>query len=282
MAASFGTMRTALADQENELSDDDFISEDNESESRGIQSVEIAGQLIDVLCTAPKDTALKQLSALAGMPPSKAHRYMASLVRIGIARQDDNGRYNLGPLALRLGLAAIGQSDIIQAAGRATEKLARELGLSVHLNVWGDWGPVVVRLEQGPSPVISTVRLGSVLPLTRSATGLVYLAFSNPSITSPVVERELAAHALPIDRDELASRVEATRAQGFAAVGGLLIPGLAAICAPVFDFQNELACAITVTGADVTITDPAGRFVEQLCSNCAKISAEFGSTAPHR
>jgi DNA-binding IclR family transcriptional regulator len=128
-----------------------------------------------------------------------------------------------------------------------------------------------------PQTTNATVMLGSVLPLTRSATGLVYLAFSDSRITAPVVERELAAHALPIDRDELASRVEATRAQGFAAVGGLLIPGLAAICAPVFDFQNELACKITVTGTDVTITDPAGQFVEQLCSSCARISAEIAA-----
>src|SRR5271156_6255581 len=88
-----------------------------------------------------------------------------------VAQRETSGRYNLGPLAFRLGLAAIGRSDIVEAAGHAVERLANDLGPSVALNVWGDWGPVVVRLREGASPTIFTVRLGSVLPLTRSAAG---------------------------------------------------------------------------------------------------------------
>lgn len=96
-------------------SDDDL----SEGGSRGIQSAEIAARVIEALCATPKAATLKQVSVAAEMAPSKVHRYMVSLVRIGIAQQGAGGRYSLGPMALRLGVAAIGQMDIIDAAGRA-------------------------------------------------------------------------------------------------------------------------------------------------------------------
>ena len=130
--------------------------------------------------------------------------------------------------------------------------------------------------------MISTVRLGSVFPLTRSATGLVYLAFLNPALIGPVLERERTADLQPVDQERLAGHIAATRANGFAAADGTLMPGLVAISSPVFDFQNDVACAITLTGTNSMITDPKGRFVERLCAECASISADFGSTLGRR
>ncbi|MNE65721.1 putative HTH-type transcriptional regulator RhmR [compost metagenome] len=146
----------------------------------------------------------------------------------------------------------------------------------MHLNIWGDWGPVVIRLCQGASPVISTVRLGSVLPLTRSATGLVYLAFAPSALTQPLLEREMTTQYHPIDRDDLNKRIELTREQGFGAVDGLLIPGLVAICAPVFDFRRDLACAISVTGTDPAISAPNCPCAQRLLEICLDITTSCG------
>ena len=141
---------------------------------------------------------------------------------------------------------------------------------------------MVVRLREGAFPTIYTVRLGSVLPLTGSATGLVYLAFLNPAFIGPVLERERAVDPVPVTQEQLAVHVAATRTNGFAAVDGSVMPGLVAISCPVFDFQNDVACSITVTGTNSMITNPKGRFVERRCAECASISADFGSTRGRR
>jgi hypothetical protein len=75
---------------------------------RGIKAVEVAGRILDHLATAQTSVALRELAAAGGMSPGKVHRYLASFLASGLARQDPNTRqYALGPLAIRLGLAAL-------------------------------------------------------------------------------------------------------------------------------------------------------------------------------
>ena len=76
-------------------------------ERRGIQSVDTGIRLLEVLERADGPLALKDLSAQAELDPSSAHRYLASFVRSGLVRQDADSRYDFGPLALHIGLAAI-------------------------------------------------------------------------------------------------------------------------------------------------------------------------------
>ena len=71
---------------------------------RGIKSVEVAGQILDHLARAQTPVALRELAAAGRMSPGKVHRYLASFVASGLARQDpDTRQYALGPLAMRLG-----------------------------------------------------------------------------------------------------------------------------------------------------------------------------------
>src|SRR5215831_13087851 len=75
---------------------------------RGIKAVEVAGQILDHMARAQAPAALRELAAAGRMSPGKVHRYLASFVASGLARQDpDTRRYALGPLAMRLGLAAL-------------------------------------------------------------------------------------------------------------------------------------------------------------------------------
>src|SRR3990172_7728103 len=74
---------------------------------RGIQSIETGVRLLEALERVDGPLALKDVSAMAGMDPSSAHRYLASFARCGLVRQSDDTRYDLGPLTLRVGLAAM-------------------------------------------------------------------------------------------------------------------------------------------------------------------------------
>src|SRR5579859_1670404 len=74
---------------------------------RGIQSIDTGIRLLEVLEKADGPLALKELSAKADMDPSGAHRYLASFVRCGLVRQETDSRYDFGPLALHIGLAAV-------------------------------------------------------------------------------------------------------------------------------------------------------------------------------
>ena len=80
----------------------------------GIQSIEVGSQLLVALTRASRAMALGDLARAAGMHPSKAHRYLVSLQRVGAVTQDPlTGRYELGPFALRLGLASLNRVEAV-------------------------------------------------------------------------------------------------------------------------------------------------------------------------
>ena len=70
---------------------------------RGIQSIEVGGQLLRALVHHGRPMALKDLEREAEMSPAKAHPYLVSFSRLGLIEQDrSSGHYLLGPLALQL------------------------------------------------------------------------------------------------------------------------------------------------------------------------------------
>ena len=86
---------------------------------RGIQSVDTGIRLLEAMEKAEGPLALKELSARADMDPSSAHRYLASFARCGLVRQQPDSRYDFGPLALRVGLAAVRRLDPVQLIEQA-------------------------------------------------------------------------------------------------------------------------------------------------------------------
>src|SRR5437773_4510106 len=123
------------------------------------------------------------------MPPAKAHRYLVSLIRAGLAEQDrESGRYRLGPLALELGLAALGAMDVLKSGAEVIADLRAAIDETVLLAIWGNKGPVVARWEESTRPVATNVRAGWVMPLANSATGRLFAAYLPPTITNPLLK----------------------------------------------------------------------------------------------
>ena len=253
-----------------------------EEERRGIRSVEVAMRLLDVLASADSGLPLKTLSSRAGMAPSKAHRYLASFIRGGLVRQDPaSGHYDLGDLALRLGLAAIARNDAIERAAEKLHTLMVESGFTAALYVWAEQGPTMVRWQRMNVPFVAAVSLGSIAPLSTSATGRAMLAHLPTAVTAPLLarERELAPDRALSDT-ALDSILKEVRATGLASADSTYIPGLSAVSAAVLDWQNECVCALTLLGPDGALArakHPARDILLQVTgelsrSNGAKVS----------
>lgn len=256
-----------------------------ETDRKGIQSVEIAGTLLRALADARSPVALTELAARAGMTPSKAHRYLISLGRIGLVRQDgETLKYAAGDLSLALGLAALGRIDVVRAAGTAMAALRDRIDETVALAVWGNRGPVVVRFEESTHPVTVNVRVGSVLPITGTAFGRVFAAWPRTAAVGELAAAELAAIADPAEWDaaraDFDAAIETVRERGLARIQGLLLPGVSVLAAPLFDHSGQLAGALAAVGhqaaMDVRWTGPVAA---ALAETAAEVSAALGAPA---
>lgn len=208
---------------------------------RGIQSVEVGGQLLRALAHQGRPMALKDLAREAGMSAAKAHPYLVSFGKLGLIEQEaQSGRYGLGPLAMQLGLISLQQYDPVRLATPLIGELARTLGHTVGIAVWGNRGPTMVRIEEAPSAVHVNMRHGTVMSLRGTASGLLFCAYLPPEQVQPILQAEGGG----FDATLLAQ----VRQQGLAQAVDASVPGISAMAVPVFDVSDRLVMSLTAIG----------------------------------
>jgi DNA-binding IclR family transcriptional regulator len=257
---------------------------------RGIQSIETGFRILDFLRGTARPVPLKAIAAATGMAPANVHNYLVSFQSVGVVRQDpETGCYGLGSYALKLGIAAIEQFDVLTAARPAMAELASSVGHTVFLGVWGNRGPTIVyRMEGGDSRPILELRIGSVLPLLRSALGRNFLAHLPRDLTRDLLARELAdgqrggtgqrGAGVPGTPAEVDALVERIRKAGISWCRHALMPHFTSLSAPVFDHTGFMTAAITVTGPVGVLDDDLKGFTARtLKEQARRISAAAGA-----
>ncbi|HJV52861.1 MAG TPA: IclR family transcriptional regulator [Noviherbaspirillum sp.] len=267
---------------------------------QGIQSVEVAGPLLLALAKSPGPLTLSALAKSAGMPAAKAHRYLVSLIRIGLVEQDPaTGLYDLGALALELGLVSLGRLDAVRLADQTLVSLRDATNETVALSAWGNFGPTYIRLLQSRRPVTINLQIGSVMPMTYTASGLCFAAFMPERETDDLLRAELAQNRreqldAPQSEQEFAPLLQETRMHGMARMIGHLDPGAVrtpgrtraaerlvagfnAFSAPVFDHEGRMRFALTVVGSAAHI-DHAwdGPIAQQTRAHAQQLSQRLG------
>ena len=253
------------------------------TKQRGIQSMEVGGQLLLALAQHGRPMALKDLARDADMAPAKAHPYLVSFNKLGLIVQDEvSGHYGLGPLAMQLGLISLQQFDPVRLATPLLADLARQLGHTVALAVWGNRGPTIVRIEESPNLVHVTMRHGTVMSLRNTASGRLFAAYLPSDVVLAALNEErayeersaaqtsapqLTTAAKGIDPafKQLLSEV---RMNGLSDAVNLIVPGVSALAAPVFDESGKLVLSLTAIGPsaqfDVNLNGPIATALKSL------------------
>jgi DNA-binding IclR family transcriptional regulator len=224
---------------------------------RGIQSVEVGGQLLLALVDSDKPMMLRDIAALAGMSAAKAHPYLVSFVRLGLVEQDRaSGRYELGRTALQMGLSCMRRLNPVRIGTEAIGLLAEEIGHTVALALWGNHGPTIVRIEEAGSVHVN-MRVGSVMSLLGTATGRVFAAFLPPKMVQSFVAGQHEASigddtVRNVSREQAELVLAEVRQREMARAVGRPIPGVNAFSVPVFDQSSSLALVVTAIGPEGT------------------------------
>jgi DNA-binding IclR family transcriptional regulator len=246
---------------------------------KGIQAIRIGFDVLDCLAATRQPMPLGAIAQATGMAPSKLRFYLVSFIQLGLVSQDPlSGRYNLGPHAIKLGLAALEQFDIVTASQRVLHDLADKLGYSAFLAVWGNHGPTIVSRVDGRNKTVLEVRVGSVLPLLNSAIGRVYLSYLPRSTTAGLVKSEMASLKQSGSAAKATEKlIEATRAAGVAVARGTLLTGFTAIACPIMDHAGLPAAAMSVIGRIGSLDDSvAGTPARLLKSVTACLGQQIG------
>jgi DNA-binding IclR family transcriptional regulator len=221
----------------------------------GVQSFEIGMRIAKSLLDGRPAMMLKDIADASGLPTPKTHRYLVSMIRSGLVVQDPiTSRYDLGPLALQIGLTAMDRLDRIQLGLAAISDLRNEVNEATALASWTENGPTVIRWERPYRPIsLSVVTVGS-LPLLTTASGRAFAAYLPQERLKRLLEAELHNSAVPrkLRSRAAVSRIfEEVRAEGLAVVSSdHWQSGVVSIGAPVFNAADEVTLVVTVIGID--------------------------------
>lgn len=249
----------------------------------GIQSVEVAAVILDALSEGGASMPLKNLAEAAGMHPGKVHRYLVSLTRTGLVEQDAaTGHYAIGPLALKIGLVALRNIDVVRYASSELPALRDRINETAVLAVWGNLGPTVVGIAESGQAVTMNLRIGTVLPVMGTAIGQVFAAFLPESTVKEVIRRQrnrVAGVEEAAKLGDAAAVLEQIRARGLARIDGTLVPGVAALAVPIFDYGGSVAAVLASLGRDAEF-DSAwdGSVAQALTELATDISRRLGHT----
>ncbi len=251
-----------------------------QSSRRGIGSVETGIHILTTLVELGERSSLKAITQASGLDTSQTHRYLSSLVNSGVIRQNSvTGLYDLGPKALKIGLAALSRLDPISIISKTVDQLVTQCNHTALVSIWGPNGPVIIRWYAGKPPVYTTLAIGSLMSLTGSATGRVFMSYMKDELLKDKLIEE--GYKAPVAANKkLAELRNGIRKSCLASVDGTLIPGLRAYAMPVFGVHDSLSCVITLIASQSMPEKYDEQMLKDLRFTCTHLTNELGGVWP--
>ena len=227
---------------------------DDDINRQGVKSVEVAARILQALIAREISLPLKELSRETRLPAAKLHRYLTSLIRARLVRQDPKTRlYQLGAFAMELGAAAMHSSEAMTDAVRKQRELRDVLDETVSLTIWSVEGPIVIHVEESSRAVLMTVRTGTLLPICATAAGIVFAAFLPFQLTGILIALEIESPSgenqpIVATGPEMEQLKRSVRKAMYFVNKGHLLAGVAAIATPLFDHSGRMIGALSVVG----------------------------------
>jgi IclR family pca regulon transcriptional regulator len=197
---------------------------------------------------------VSELSRELNLSRSTAHRYIATLARLGYLQQDpDSKRYRLGPRVLDLGFSAINSMDLREVAAPHLRQLSDETQHTVNLAILdGSWVVYIERCRTalpGQRDIDLNLHVGARLPAYCTAMGKAILAFvaedRREEIIASIDFVQRGPNTITSQgafRDELAR----IRELGVAVNDEELAYGLRSIAAPIHSHTGEAIAALNL------------------------------------
>ncbi len=234
--------------------------------SGGVQSLERAFSVLELIAGNGGSMSLSSLSAESGLPPPTLHRLARTLVDLGYLRQEPSRRYALGP---RLALLAESSSTMLNAVAEPhLGHLVDEIGETANLAMLdGDQVAYVAQAPGRHSMRMFTEVGRRVLPHC-TAVGKALLATSSDAEVRALLARTGLPRHTPhtvTDPDELLVQLRRVRRRGFAMDEGEQEVGVR--CVAVAVPGSTIRLAMSVSG-------PAPRMSDELLVHAVPVLQE--------
>jgi IclR family acetate operon transcriptional repressor len=251
-------------------------------DGNAVRSVDRAAALLLALGECHGEAGVTELARSLGLHKSTASRLLATLEKRGLVEQDEeNGKYRLGLVVIRLAERAERTLDLRSIAMPELDRLARATRETSGLGVLEGDQLLTVAQADGPNLVAMGDLTGRAGPLHAAAAGKVLLASLPEREVMRLVRRGLQRFTdrTIVELEPLLEDLARVRRRGYATGFGELDVTLNAVAAPVHDARGSIVAAVEVWGPTFRVTPTrVPELVQHAREAAAAISVRLGGT----
>lgn len=201
-------------------------------------------RIVELLASANRGLSLAAMTDALQIPKTSLLNHVRVLVGAGYVDLRD-GRYTLGPSAMRLGMVIAADVGVVAAAQPVAAELAAKSGETAMVATLDERlsEAVCIDVVDGEHDIRYSPRVGSRWPLYSTGMGRALLAFQDAATIHQYLERaDVTARTLATvtDRGRLRRLLDDVRARGVAVTEGEHTPGAGAVAAPVVERDGRV------------------------------------------
>ncbi len=238
-----------------------------ETTGSGVQSIDRAVLLLELLGDAGGSMRLAELVTATGLPLPTVHRLIRSLTDNGYVRQEASRRYALGPRLIRLGEAS--SRGLGSVAMPHLTALASQIGETANMAVLD--GDEVLYVAQVPSAhsMRMFTEVGRRVAAHSTGVGKALLSLLPDPLVSQLLHRTGMASRTPetiTDPELMLRELADIRRQGWAVDRAEQEIGVWCVAAPLVDAPARVA---------ISVSGPSGRISAERLADIAPVVQEF-------
>ena len=252
------------------------------SGSGGVQSLDRAFDLLELLCRSQNGMAIHQLSEITGLHKSTVHRLLAAMASRGYVRRDpENAVYRAGMRLCELSEYIQENLDVVARARAPMERLSRATGETVHL-VAREGAEIVYvyKVESIHGAIRMVSRIGMRRPLYCTGVGKAILATRGDEEVLQCWEESERVPCTPYTitrKDAFLREIAQIRQQGYAMDNEENELGVRCAAAAIPDWHGAASYALSISAPVSRMTDERVRsLIPALLETRNEISACLG------
>lgn len=229
-----------------------------------VNAVDRALGIIETIYESGGEMGIADIARKTGEYQSTIFRALITLQARGFVYQNsDNSKYGLGMKLFSIGMGVRDGMVIVRVVEPFAKRLCEEIGETINVSVrdnqrTDEYYSLLVHQEVKKGQALGVSQsLGSSTPCYYSAVGKALLAYSDDLKPERVRRGEFLSfteHSIT-DPETMLGELETIRRQGYALDNEEQEKGLFCVACPVFDRQNRIKAAVSVSGYVVRIKE---------------------------
>jgi DNA-binding IclR family transcriptional regulator len=249
-----------------------------------VQTVDKAMKLLGFFSTGLPEVGLSELARLADFDKASTRRLLVSLQKHGYIEQNpDTKKYRLGAGFLRLSRVREATFPIRSVIQPVLDRLARETGETSHASTAASGYLATIGVAEPNRATRVHVDPAEKLPYHATASGIVYLAFSDLGLLETVLEQPLEQHTphTIVSPESVREQVHLAFEQGFSISDQGFEDEVIGMAAPYFGSTGMAAGAVAVaTPSSRMSNDVRDKIAGRLIESAIEITENMGAV-PH-